>query len=466
MRGGGRVAVVGGGIAGLSAAFELSDGPGEHDVVVFEADDRLGGKLRTSDLGGRPIDEGADAFLTRRPEALDLARRVGLADRLVHPAEGWASVFWHGRRVPLPGDLVLGAPAGVAGVVALARSPLAGPLVAARAAAEPLAAALGRARHRGRDDSLGAEVRRRFGRGVAERLVDPLLGGINAGDTDHLSLRAASPPLAAAAESHRSLLIGLARQRAAAPGGPVFATPLGGTAELVEAVAARLAPRVDVRLGTAVHAVEPSGGGWTVDGERFDAVVLAVPGWVAASLLERVVPAAARGLGAVPYASVAMVTLIVPTVAFAPAPAGSGVLVPEAEQRHITAVSFGSRKWAHWGRPGQEVLRVSVGRDGDEHAFDYDDDTLVRAVLADLADVAGLRGDPAAVRITRWPRSFPQYRPGHLDRIAAAEAALARDAPGLVLAGAALRGLGIPACVGSGRAAAQAVRAHLARVAA
>ncbi len=475
-----RVAVIGGGISGLAAALELAMHPAGFDVVLFEAGEYLGGKLKSSPLAGLMVDEGADAFLARRPEAVVLARRLGLTERLVSPSIGWASVFWDGRRHRLPEGLVLGAPAGWAGIAGLARSPLIGPLGAARAAAEPLVAVAERLCARfppirwkmdtqtDRDAALGPLIRRRFGRRVAERLVDPLLGGINAGDADHLSLAASNPQLAAALDRSPSLLVGLARQRQAAPAGPVFLTPLGGTAELAAAIVSRLHGRVDIRTATAVTRLEPDRGRWSVDGERFDAAVAALPGWAAAPLLTGVCPPAAVTLAEVPYSSVAIVTLVVDQRAFpdGAAPVGTGVLVPKPQQRHVTAVSFGSQKWAHWHVPGREVLRVSVGRDGDEHALGYDDDTLLRGVLADLVDIIGLRGEPEEARITRWPRSFPQYRPGHLRRIDAAEAALAASAPGVALAGAALRGLGIPACIGSGQRAAAAVARHATAVAA
>lgn len=449
-----RVAVVGGGIAGLSAALELADRRAE--VVVFEAAERFGGKLATSVIGGVAVDEGPDAFLARRPEAIDLARRVGLGDTLVSPAVGWASVYWDGRRHRMPAGLVLGVPGGWAGLVGLARSPLVGPMGAARAALEPLVA---RRRSSASNDCLGTEIRTRFGSRVAERLVDPLLGGINAGDADRLSLAAASPQLAAAATGARSLLVGVGRSRSATPDTPVFLTPSAGLTSLVDGVVTTLGDRVDLRAGQAVQAIEPAAGAWSVAGERFDAVVVATPGWAAAPLLAPLAPAAADVVGAVPYSSVGIVTLVVSRTAFAAKAAieGSGVLVPKPQQRHVTAVSFGSRKWAHWCVPDAEVLRVSVGRDGDEHALDHDDETLVRAVLADLVDIVGLEGDPDEVRVSRWPRSFPQYRPWHLERIAAAERALRAAAPGVVLAGAALRGVGIPACIASGRAAAAAV---------
>jgi len=475
-----RLAVIGGGIAGLAAAFELAAHPAGFDVVLFEASGYLGGKLKSSPLAGVMVDEGADAFLARRPEAVDLVERLGLTERLVSPAVGWASVFWDGRLHRLPDGLVLGAPAGWAGIAGLARSPLIGPIGAARAAAEPLVGAVERLCARFTriaretrtqtegDEALGPVVRRRFGRRVAERLVDPLLGGINAGDADHLSLAAANPQLAAALERSPSLLVGLARQRQAAASGPVFLTPLGGTGEVAAAIVSRLQGRVDLRTGTSVACLEPDRGGWSVDGERFDGVVVALPGWAAAPLLTDVCPPAAVTLAEVPYSSVAIVTLVVDQRAFAAggAPAGSGVLVPKPQQRHVSAVSFGSQKWVQWQVPGREVLRVSVGRDGDEHALGYDDDTLLRGVLADLVDIVGLRGEPDEARITRWPRSFPQYRPGHLQRIDAAEAALAASAPGVALAGAALRGLGIPACIGSGQRAAATVAGHLSAVAA
>ncbi len=190
-----------------------------------------------------------------------------------------------------------------------------------------------------------------------------------------------------------------------------------------------------------------------------DAVIVTAPAPATARLLQAVSPAATAALGTIDYASVAMVTLALPEASLTRAVRASGYLVPRREQRTITACSWGSAKWEQWRRPGQTVLRISAGRDGDEHALDLDDDDLTAAVLADLERHVGLDGDPTAVRITRWRQAMPQYRPGHVERVDALVATLARDAPGLHLAGAAYKGLGLPACIAQGQAAARAALA-------
>jgi oxygen-dependent protoporphyrinogen oxidase len=221
---------------------------------------------------------------------------------------------------------------------------------------------------------------------------------------------------------------------------------------------------VDMVTGQPVEVLERrAGGGWVVQGTEVDAVILALPAYDAARLLAVVSPGSAALLGAISYASVAMVTLALPEAAVGRALDGSGHLVPKPVQRTLTAASWASTKWTHWRRPGQVVVRASAGRWGDEHAVDLDDGDLVEAVMVDLERHLGIDGGPTATRVTRWPRSFPQYAPGHLDRVADLERRLAVDAPGVVVAGAAYRGLGIPACIRQGREWAEATMQHLPR---
>ncbi len=437
-----RIAIVGGGITGLAAAYELRRAADPPAVTIFEADDRLGGKLRTSAFAGLPaVDEGADAFLARVPWGLDLVRDLGLDD-LVTPATGRAYVWWDGRLHPIPEGLVLGVPAGLGRLV---RSPLLSWGAKARAAVEPLVP-----RGHPAPDNLGALIERRFGREVLDRLVDPLVGSVNAGDASHLSLAATSPQIAEAAASSRSLLLGL-RRRPTPPAGPVFVAPRGGMEALVAGLVGAL-DNTQVRLGTRVDVVAPlAAGRWSVDGFDADAVLLATPAYEAGRLLRDVSPAAASGLAGIGYASVVMVSLAFPEAAVGRRLDGSGHLVPKPVQRHVTAVSWASTKWAHWKQPGQVILRASLGRWGDEHAVELDDNDVVAAALADLEVHLGLAAAPTAWRVTRWSRSFPQYRPGHLGRIDAIEHALAVDAPGVAVTGAAFRGLGIPACIRQGR---------------
>jgi oxygen-dependent protoporphyrinogen oxidase len=455
------VVVVGGGIAGLAAAHELV-GRGAH-VTLVEKDERVGGKLRTSPFAGRLVDDGADAFLLRVPEALDLCREVGLADGLVHPAARTAYIWSRGELHPMPPQL-MGVPTDLD---ALEESGLLSPAGLARAREDLTAPPT----PLDDDEAIATAIARRLGDEVVERLVDPLVGGINAGDTRALSLAAVVPQLdAALRDPDHASLIEACRARAAATattpiiGGPppVFASPAGGMGQLPAAVVAGLGD-ADVRTGRAVVGLEPTAGrGWRVavdDGTSLDAdaVVLAAPGPITAGLLEPLPGAAdaARLLAAVEYVSVAIVVLALPLDHLARPLDRSGFLVPRVEETQaLTACSWSSTKWAHLAPEagdGTAVVRASAGRAGDERALELDDTDLVARLLADLERTMGLTGAPTEVRVNRWPSSFPQYAPGHLDRVAQAEAALP---PGLALAGAALRGVGVPACIRSGRAAA------------
>lgn len=468
LAGGRTVVVVGGGITGLAAAYELGTAETKVRVALLEGGDRLGGKVQATPFAGLPsVECGADMFLARTPAAVELARDLGLADDLVAPVDLPAFVWSRGQLHRLPPGLVLGAPAHLG---PMARSRLLSWRGKARAAVEPL---LPRWRPAGDErDTLGLAVRARFGDEVLDRLVGPLIGGINAGDPDHLSLRAVTPQIADALAEHRSLLLGLRAQAGGARRGPTgqapaspFLAPRGGVSVLVERLRAAVAGAGgEIRTATPVTALERRDGGWMVQPTcgpaiEADAVVLTVPAPDAATLVGDLSPDAATALRTIAAASVAMVTLAVPEDAITRPVTASGYLVPRSEQRTITACSWGSSKWAEWRVPGQVVLRISAGRDGDERALELGDDDLLEAVLSDLDRHIGLCGQPTATRITRWWNAMPQYAPGHVERVDTLTAALARDAPGLWLAGAAYRGLGVPACIAQGRAAARAALA-------
>lgn len=439
-----RVVVVGGGIAGLAAAHALTTLPDPPRVTVFEADDRLGGKIRTTPFAGHAaIDEGADAFLARVPWATALARAVGLGEQLTSPASGRAAVWWDELHT-IPDGLLLGMPTDL---LSLARSRLLPWSSKLRAATEPL-----RPRTSLADDSLGHYVRSRFGNDVHLRLVDPLVGSIYAADTDHFSL-VAVPQIAELATNHRSVLLG-ARKRPPTPSGPVFYAPRSGIGSMVEAVAAAFAAAGgEVRTGITVQSLERDGTRWRVDGEQADGVVLASPAAATSQLLQHIAPGVTTTLQAIPTADVAVLTMIVPTASWPERLTGlSGYLVPKPRQRLVTAVSFGSQKWAHWADPQHVLLRVSLGRDG-LPVLHLDDDQLLDAAIDEVSRHLGIDLAPTEVRFTRWTGAFPQYRPHHADHIAAAEAQLPS---GLALAGASYHGIGIPACIASGqRAAAQ-----------
>jgi oxygen-dependent protoporphyrinogen oxidase len=440
-----RVVVVGGGISGLAAAHALAVGPraAELEIELREAGDDVGGKLRTTPFAGLDaVDEGADAFLVRVPHALELARDVGLADELTAPAASKAAV-WRGRLRPIPERTVLGVPASVSGLVTSSLLSWPGRV---RAVLEPLVP-----RTSVDEDSIGSFVRGRFGDEVQELLVDALVGSIYGAETDRSSL-AMVPQLAALAGDGRSALLAARRRVRQGPAdpGPVFLAPIAGMGRLAHAVADCCRARgVTIRTGAAVTELARDGDRWRVDGDPADAVVVATPARRAAPLLDSVAPETSRLLAQLEYAGVAIVTV---AVGDWPEQLGglSGYLVPKRAQRTVTAASFGSQKWPHWTPAGGQVLRISLGRDG--LPVDHLDDGMLTARAVDeVGRHLALDLQPTATRVSRWPHSFPQYRPHHLDWLARVDASLP---PGLHLTGASYRGIGVPACIADARATA------------
>jgi oxygen-dependent protoporphyrinogen oxidase len=435
------VAVVGGGIAGLSAALELQRRGAV--PIVLEASGAVGGKVRLSEVGGVPVDEGADSMLRRIPYGVDLATAAGFALR--SPAVGEAALWTRGVLRPLPTGTVMGIPADLTSLarseVLSARGLLRVPLDLAQPGSPVL-----------QDISVGELVARRLGREVVERLVDPLLGGVYAGRADLLSLHATLPQLAATLGQHRSLIAAARAARGTPAPGAVFAGIDGGLGHLPPVLARGL----DVRLRTTVRGLSRTPDGWRVETGSAadptylaaDAVILAVPSRPAARLLTGHLPV--EELGGLEYASVGIVTLVLD----GPSPGtGSGYLVPAVEGKATKAVTFTSRKW---GRSGPAVVRASVGRFGEEADLQRDDDELVTVVLEELEAAVGPVPRLVDSRVTRWGGGLPQYAVGHLDLVRRLRAALPT---GVAVAGAAYDGVGIPAVARSGMVAARAVLA-------
>lgn len=440
--------MVGGGISGLAAAWHLRD---RAEVTVFEPG-RFGGCISTTSLDGVTVEEGPDAFLTRVPEAVELCRELGIDAGLVAPATGRAALWWRGRLRPLPEGLVLGVPNRLAPV---ALSGILSPAGAVRAAMDLLLPATPPTKN----DTVRDLVRRRFGTQVADRLVDPLVGGIHAGWTGELGAAETVPQLVEAARRSRSLLLGLRSTAAPAPLGasPVFLAPRDGLSSLVDALVQGLAGSAVSFVRSGVESVRDDGKSVKLEPhtESFDAAVVATPARVAARLLGGT---AAGMLEAIPTASVALVSAVVESPEI---PADlSGFLVPRGQGRALTACSFSSNKWpdrlaSSGKRPA--VVRLSAGRHGDAVALDMDDGRLVARLVDELGQALGRPVVAGEARVSRWPGSFPQYLAGHASLVTAIEAALRVEHPGVALAGASYRGSGIPACIASGRAAAEVV---------
>ena len=538
-----RIAIVGGGIAGLVAAYEVAKDGGA-EAVLYEASGRAGGKLLTTPFAGRMVDEGADAFITRVPHAIELCEDLGLGDELVSPSTSGAFIWSDGALKPLPKSQVLGVPLDIeelrkSGLVSEAGIAAAeADLKRAEFAAGDSQLAMGAAdtaNTTGAPNTVGALVRQRLGDEIAEKLVFPLIGSINAGNCDFLDLQTTAPLLAEAAASNPSLIAGLRKLRqqaqskaaaskassdqgrrsfsklphrqnkapaskasadAASKGATsVFLAPKSGMGKIIHQLESRLGERIF--LSCPVASVETLGIRFA-DGrasENFDAVVLATPSWATADLLASPRPEAADQLQQIDYASVVLVTLAFNTLAFSsdnPTDvelSGSGFLVPASEDLTITACSWASSKWEHL-RSDQassknasrntanqaitsratatskkqpqalgNILRISLGRHGDDAIASADDEHIIATVLTDLEKTMGITARPSETRISRWPRSFPQYAPGHSEQIAQAESLLAPD--GIFLAGAGYHGIGVPACIASGRRAARAALRHV-----
>ncbi|MFD7289662.1 protoporphyrinogen oxidase [Streptomyces sp. NPDC059863] len=456
----GHVVVIGGGIAGLAAAHRLL-GAGIR-VTLLEATDRLGGKLRTGEIEGAPVDLGAESMLARRPEAVDLAEAVGLGELLQPPTASTASVWTRGELWPMPKGHVMGVPGDPAALAGLLSDE-----GLARIAREPELPPT----EVGDDVSVGEYVAERLGREVVDRLVEPLLGGVYAGDAYRISMKAAVPQLFDLARTHDSLLAGVrdlqattaAKQRDGAAPGAVFAGIAGGVGTLPGAVAdAVRSGGGEILLETPVTGLRRTPDGWLIRTGRgdlsADGVVLATPAWSASALLSDESPAAATELAGVEYASMALVTMAFRRADLGAMPEGSGFLVPPVDGRTIKASTFSTRKWA-WvadAAPGLFVLRTSIGRYGEEEQLEREDAELVGVSLRDLGDAVGLTAKPVATEVTRWIGGLPQYPVGHQARITRVREAVAK-LPGLRLCGAAYDGVGIPACVASARRAADEI---------
>lgn len=442
--------VVGGGISGLTAAYRLRAAAGAAaDITLFDPAERLGGTLRTEQVGGQPMDVGAEAFVLRRPEVPALLAELGLSDRQRHTTGARPRIYSQGRLHPLPAGTLNGIPSSAQSMAGLVDE-----ATVAQIAAEP-----GRPLHwrPGDDPTVAALVADRFGEQVVARSVDPLLSGVYAGSAATIGLRSAAPGLAAALDGGAPDLLEAVR-RALPPvtGGPVFGAVDGGYTVLVDELIARSGLSW---VRTGVQRIDRAEVGWVLYDDtgarrRADAVILAVPAPCLVGLVDGVAPRAAAAARRIASASSAVMALALPGAAAIPQ--YSGVLVASGEPLQAKAITLSSRKWGR-NDADVELLRLSFGRFGDASeglARSASDDELLAWAKDDLATVFGVAVDPIEVCVHRWIDAMPQYGPGHADVAAGIRAGLP---PTLAVAGNYLDGIGVPACVATAGAAATQV---------
>lgn len=470
-RPGRRIAIVGGGISGLAAAWRLQQQSRERglqlDITVLEADERLGGKLRTDHPDGLVVEAGPDSFLSYKPAAIQLARELGIEDRIISTREtgGGTFILSDGRLEPLPEGITMLVPTKL-------RPLLRSRLLSMRGKLRMAADYLIPARQTDEDESIGSFTRRRLGDEAFERMVQPLLSGIYAGDADELSLAATFPRLREVERQHGGLLRGMLAQRRdgssqqprAASAFSPFVSFSNGMGELIDALVEQLGD-VRLRTGTVAQRIEKLKHGYLVniDGDdplEVDAVLLATPAYVTADLVEGLDGEMAALLRRIPYVSTATVTLAYRVEDVQHLQDGRGFVIPHREGRELTAVTWASNKFAGRAPDDVAVVRAFVGRAGREEAVDLPDRDLLQLVRDELRDILGIGAKPFEQRLFCWRRAMPQYNVGHTDRVAEIERRSRRHL-GIELLGAAYRGVGIPDCIESGYRASDQTLAEL-----
>ena len=450
-----RVVIVGGGITGLAAACRLQRlAAGAASLHLFEAEPRLGGKIRTERESGCTLELGPDIFLARKPRGIGLCRELGLADRIrpTNPDVRGSYIQRRGRLYPLP--------EGLSGMIPTRLGPLLRSPLLSLSGKLRLAADLFLPAGRGADDeSIGHFITRRLGREVFDALVDPLLGGIYGGSGDQLSLEATFPQLRALERRHGSLIRGLlaTQRRTPSAGGSAFVTLADGMETLITTLAKHL-ERATLHTGEAVTALEARPPGYVVhtptQSLMADAVVVTTPAFAAADLLASISPPLAEALAAIAYGSTATISLGYRAADVAHPLDAYGYIIPASEGKPVLACTWTSTKIPGRAAEGTVLLRLFLGRSGREAVLSAPDETLVDHALKEVRATLGITAPPLFVRLHRWRQAMPQYRVGHPARLAHINALLA-SLPGLFLAGAAYRGVGIPDCIHDGEQAAE-----------
>ncbi len=455
-----RIAIIGGGISGMAAAFfleqkKLAGVPVEY--VLFEASERLGGVIRSERVGNCLVEAGPDSFLTEKTSASELCHEVGITDQLIgsNDSQRKTYILLDKELIPMPDGLTFMVPTKI---LPIAFSPLfsfSTKIAMMREWFHP--------RHEVEtDESVGAFVERHYGREMVERIADPLLSGVYGGSTDLLSVKAVLPRFAEMQARHGSLgkaMIENRRQSGNEKPRPLFTTIKNGMQQLVDTLAQRLPPPL-VRLNTRVQSFHALEKGWIVSSpvsehgsQQFDAVIVAAPAYLAAKLLRASIPSLAAELHAIQYSSSITISLGYDEAVRMSLPIGFGFLVPRIEGLRTLAATFVHNKFAHRVPEDRALIRCFLGGTRDEAALDLSEDDLLRIVKKELHGILGITSEPLFVRIYKWKSAMAQYDVGHLGRLERIET-LRRRVGGLFLAGNAYRGIGVPDCVRSGKQAA------------
>jgi oxygen-dependent protoporphyrinogen oxidase len=455
-----RVAIIGGGISGLAAAFALEEHrrAGIVEYILYESSPRFGGVLRTEHIQGCIVEAGPDSFISEKPWAADLCRTLGLGDQLIgsNDADRKTFILVRGRLLPIPDGLMFMVPTKI---LPTGLSPLFSWSTKLRMAQEllqpPHAAES--------DESVASLVERHYGREMVDRLADPLLSGVYGGEAATLSVRAVLPRFAEMERTHGSLGRAMLAARrkmprpANKPAPPLFTSLKNGMQQLPETIVPRL-DQNSLRANSAAQSIQQEGGRWIVtvnsNSESFDAVLLALPTHAAGQLLSNANSELSAELGAIQYSSSMTVGLGYGRDVRQSLPPGFGFLVPRSEGKRLLAATFVHSKFPHRAPDDRALLRCFFAGSNAEDIWDLSDDAIIAIVRTELQRIIGLRATPLFARVYKWKSAMAQYSVGHLDRLERIER-LRQQLPGLALAGNGYRGIGVPDCVRSGQNAAK-----------
>jgi protoporphyrinogen/coproporphyrinogen III oxidase len=457
-----RIAIIGGGISGLSAAFELEQRrrAGAHvEYVLYEASSRLGGVLRTEHIDGCVVEAGPDSFVTEKPWAADFCRALGIGDQLIgsNDADRKTYILTRGHLVEMPDGLMFMVPTKILPTGF-------SPLFSWKTKLRMMQELYHPPRTVDHDESVAAFVERHYGAEMVDRLADPLLSGIYGGEAANLSVRAVLPRFAEMERTHgslgRAMLAARKKMKSAKnPAPPLFTSFKNGMQSLVETAAAQLTPACLLTNAT-VQAIQAQAGGWTVSAglqsDQFDRVIVALPARGAAEILQNTYPQLANELAAIRYSSSITVGLGYDREVRESLPPGFGFLVPRSEGKRLLAATFVHNKFPHRAPEDRALLRCFFAGSNAENVWSVSDDQIVGIVRQELRQILSLEREPVFARVYKWKAAMAQYGVGHLERLEHIER-LRQQLPGLALAGNGYRGIGVPDCVRSGREAAKQV---------